>query len=91
MIKKIIYLVIGATLFVLAAEKNASATTTPPSGRIILITGSCSSGKSTLARNIANKLNAKYFAFDEYVMPIILNNIIAQYVGKPLAYLLTKL
>jgi dephospho-CoA kinase len=55
-------------------------------GRIIFITGSCSAGKSSMSRIVAQKLQAKYFAFDEYVMPLILKKFITKHYGKVLAY-----
>jgi len=55
-------------------------------GRIIFISGSCSSGKSSMANIIAQKLHAKSFAFDEYVMPLILKKFITKHYGKFLAF-----
>ncbi len=89
--KKFIYLFIFATLGVRANSGSLLVEPATPQGRVIFITGSCSSGKSTLARNIAQNLNAKYFAFDEYVMPIVLKKMIATHVGSFFAFFLTKL
>lgn len=58
-------------------------------GRVILVSGSCSSGKSSMAKIIAQKLNAKSFAFDEYVMPIVLNKFIQKHYGKILAFFIS--
>lgn len=60
-------------------------------GRVILITGSCSSGKSSLARLVAQDIDASYFAFDEYVMPIVLKKMVEKTVGKFVAFFITKL
>ena len=54
-------------------------------GRIIFVTGSCSSGKSSMSQIIAQRLNAQYFAFDEYVMPLILKKFVTKHYGKVLA------
>jgi chloramphenicol 3-O-phosphotransferase len=61
-----------------------------PPGRVIFITGSCSSGKSSLARLVAQDLHASYFAFDEYVMPIVLKKMVEKTVGKFIAFFITK-
>jgi chloramphenicol 3-O-phosphotransferase len=55
-------------------------------GRIIFVTGSCSAGKSSMANVIAQKLDAKSFAFDEYVMPEILKKFITKHYGKFVAF-----
>lgn len=60
-------------------------------GRIIFVSGSCSSGKSSMAKIIAEKLNAKSFAFDEYVMPLILKAFITKHYGKTVAFFVNKL
>lgn len=73
------------------SAKSTDSRPTVQSGRVIFITGSCSSGKSSLAQSVAQKLNAKYFAFDECVMPRVLNKMIARYVGSFFAMLVTKL
>ena len=64
---------------------------TLPPGRIIFITGSCSAGKTSMARIIAQKLNAKSFAFDEYVMPIVFKKFIKKHYGKFLGFFINKL
>jgi dephospho-CoA kinase len=63
----------------------------PSQGKIIFITGSCSSGKSSIAKIIAQKMDAKVFAFDEYVMPIVLKKFIANHYGKFLAFFISGL
>ncbi len=60
-------------------------------GKIIFVTGSCSAGKSSMAKIIAQKLNAKSFAFDEYVMPLILKKFITKHYGKFLAFFISGL
>lgn len=55
-------------------------------GRVIFVTGSCSSGKSSMAKNIAQTLNAKSFTFDEYAMPLILKKFIQKHYGNFLAF-----
>jgi len=60
-------------------------------GRIIFITGSCSAGKSSLTKLVAQQLHAKTFAFDEYVIPKVLNNLMEQYVGKLFASFFTTI
>jgi chloramphenicol 3-O-phosphotransferase len=60
-------------------------------GRIIFVTGSCSSGKSSMAKVIAEKLHAKSFNFDEYVMPLILKKFITKHYGKFLAFFISGL
>ena len=59
-------------------------------GRIIFVTGSCSSGKSSMAKIIAQKLNAKLYAFDEYVMPIVLKRFIKKHYGSFVAFFVNK-
>lgn len=58
-------------------------------GRVIVVTGSCSSGKSSMAKIIAEKLNAQSFAFDEYAMPKILEKFIQKHYGKFLAFFIS--
>lgn len=58
----------------------------PLQGRIIFVTGSCSSGKSSMAKIIAQKLNAKFFNFDEYVIPLVLKKFITKHYGKFLSF-----
>lgn len=60
-------------------------------GKIVFVTGSCSAGKSSIAINLAQKLNARYFNFDEIVMPIILKNFIKKHYGKFLAFFINKI
>jgi len=60
-------------------------------GRIIFVTGSCSAGKSSMAREIAQKLHAKSFNFDEYVMPLILKKFVEKHYGKFLAFFVSGL
>jgi deoxyadenosine/deoxycytidine kinase len=60
-------------------------------GKIIFVTGSCSAGKSSMAKEIAQKLNAKSFAFDEYVMPLILKKFVTKHYGKFLAFFVSGL
>jgi chloramphenicol 3-O-phosphotransferase len=60
-----------------------------PQGRIIFVDGSCSSGKSSMAKIIAEKLHAKSFNFDEYVMPLILKKFITKHYGKFLAFFIS--
>lgn len=60
-------------------------------GRVIFITGSCSSGKSSLSKIVSQELNANYFAFDEYVMPRMMKKMVEKRVGKILAFFVTKL
>ncbi len=60
-------------------------------GRIIFVTGSCSSGKSSMAKVIAQKLNAKSFNFDEYVMPLVLKKFVEKHYGKFLAFFVSGL
>lgn len=55
-------------------------------GKIIFVNGSCSSGKSSIVKILAQKLNAKTFAFDELVMPIVLKKFITKHYGKFLAF-----
>lgn len=68
------------------AQKAVQKQNSLPTGKIIFITGSCSSGKSSMANIIAQKLHAKSFAFDEYVMPLILKKFITKHYGKFLAF-----
>jgi len=65
--------------------------TTPTQGKIIFVTGSCSSGKSSMAKIVAQKLNAKIFAFDEYVMPIVLKKFVKKHYGSFLAFFINGL
>ena len=92
--KKSFYLII-VMMFVKqvqgAAVKADQCSTDKPQGRIIFITGSCSSGKSSLARLVAQDLNAPYYAFDEYVMPIVVKKMVEKTVGKFFAFFITKL
>lgn len=60
-------------------------------GKIIFITGSCSAGKSSIASIVAQRLNAKSFAFDELVMPVIMKKFIAKHYGKVVAALVTTM
>jgi chloramphenicol 3-O-phosphotransferase len=60
-------------------------------GKIIFVSGSCSSGKSSMAKFIAQKLDAKSFAFDEYAMPLILKNFITKHYGKLIAFFVSSL
>jgi chloramphenicol 3-O-phosphotransferase len=62
-----------------------------PQGKIIFISGSCSSGKSSIAKIVAQKLDAKIFAFDEYVMPIVLKKFITKHYGRFLAFFISGL
>jgi deoxyadenosine/deoxycytidine kinase len=55
-------------------------------GKVIFVTGSCSAGKSSMARILAQKLNAKSYAFDEYVMPIVLKKFVEKHYGRFLAF-----
>lgn len=57
-----------------------------PPGKIIFVTGSCSSGKSSMAKIIAEKLHAKSFAFDEYVMPMVLKKFVKKHYGSFAAF-----
>jgi deoxyadenosine/deoxycytidine kinase len=63
----------------------------PTPGKVIFITGSCSSGKSSMARILSQKLDAQMFAFDEYVMPLILKKFITKHYGKFLAFFISGL
>lgn len=58
-------------------------------GKVILVSGSCSSGKSSMARIIAQKLNAKSYAFDDYVMPQVLKGFIKKHYGSVLAFFIS--
>jgi chloramphenicol 3-O-phosphotransferase len=60
-------------------------------GKIIFISGSCSSGKSSLAKIVAQKLDAQMFAFDDYVMPLILKKFITKHYGKIMAFFISGL
>jgi chloramphenicol 3-O-phosphotransferase len=60
-----------------------------PQGRIIFVTGSCSAGKSATSKVIAEKLHAKSFNFDEYVMPLVLKKFIIKHYGKFLAFFIS--
>lgn len=55
-------------------------------GRIIFVNGSCSAGKSSIAKILAKQLNAQYFAFDERVMPKVLKKFIKKHYGSFLAF-----
>jgi deoxyadenosine/deoxycytidine kinase len=59
-------------------------------GKIIFVSGSCSSGKSSMAKILAEKLDAKSFAFDEYVMPLILKKFVTKHYGKFVAFFVSK-
>ncbi len=73
-----------------SASQPENITSEPAApGRIIFITGSCSAGKSSIAKIIADRLDAKYFAFDEYVLPIVLKKFITKHYGKLLSKLLS--
>jgi deoxyadenosine/deoxycytidine kinase len=83
-----------------AHDKDESASTatllstsevSPTPGKIIFITGSCSSGKTSMARILSQKLDAQMFAFDEYVMPLILKKFITKHYGKFLAFFISGL
>jgi deoxyadenosine/deoxycytidine kinase len=73
----------------LLAHSKIENTTLSP-GKIIFITGSCSSGKSSMAKIIAQRLNARSFAFDEYVMPIVLKKFIRKHYGGLAAFFVNK-
>jgi len=94
--KKIAFLssvVIGFTVsfsVLTVLSKNSSEKTDIKRGRVVFVTGSCSSGKSSLARVIAQKLKAKSYAFDEYVIPILARKMVEKEVGKPLAFFITR-
>ncbi len=64
---------------------------TPKPGQIIFVTGSCSSGKTSMAKIIAQKLNAKSFTYDDYVMPVVLKKFITKHYGKFLAFFISGL
>lgn len=75
----------------LSAKSNVSndgstKSATKPHGRVILVSGSCSSGKSSMAKVLAKKLDAKSIAFDEYVMPKVLKKFVRKHYGSFLAF-----
>ena len=83
------YLFIAAGMMCAAtasAQKNQSTPTTVTPGKVIFLTGSCSAGKSSMARILAKKLNAKSFAFDEYVMPKVLKKFVTKHYGRFVAF-----
>ncbi|MBD3232079.1 hypothetical protein GF322_05495 [Candidatus Dependentiae bacterium] len=51
-------------------------------GKIVFVTGSCSSGKSSLVDCLSKKINAKVFKFDDYVMPMIIKKFVEKHYGK---------
>jgi len=71
-------------------NNHAGKKRAPASGRVIFVTGSCSSGKSSLARSIAQHLDAKSYAFDEYVIPIITRKMVEKEVGTVPAFFITR-
>lgn len=73
-------------IFVKISATDDKILNIPSQGKIIFVTGSCSSGKSSMAKIIAEKLNAKSYAFDEYVMPIVLKKFLKKHYGAFLAY-----
>ncbi|MFA5306754.1 MAG: hypothetical protein WC365_04870 [Candidatus Babeliales bacterium] len=75
----------------LACGLSASLEQTEKQGRIIFISGSCSSGKSSIVKILAHELNAKTFTFDEYVMPLILKKFITKHYGRFLAFFISGL
>jgi deoxyadenosine/deoxycytidine kinase len=70
---------------------NSTSTSATPKGKIIFVTGSCSSGKSSMVKILAQKLNAKIFTFDEYVMPRVLKKFITKHYGRFLAFFISGL
>lgn len=72
-------------------EKNTIEKSQTTPGKILFITGSCSSGKSSMATILAKKLNAEYFAFDELVMPVILKRFIVNQYGKFLGFFINNI
>lgn len=86
--RNIVIHVVGLFFIVVSSNaKNIPNTLNKPCkpGRIIFITGSCSAGKTSLAKIIAKNLKAESFAFDEFAMPIIIKRFIAKYHGKLVA------
>ena len=102
MFKKIIYFFLLTSLTLLSAcqrkthKKKVPCHTTltmkipAKQGHIIFINGSCSSGKSSISKILAQKLKAQYFAFDELVMPKILQKFIVKHYGPVLGFVINK-
>jgi len=81
--KRIILVMLTLWMSVVAQVTRSTLTDVAPKpGRIIFITGSCSSGKSSMAKIIAKKLDAKSYEFDEYVMPLILKKFVVKHYGN---------
>lgn len=70
---------------------SASLEQAEKQGRIIFISGSCSSGKSSIVKILAHELNAQTFTFDDYVMPLILKKFITKHYGRFLAFFISGL
>lgn len=70
---------------------NAGSNALIKPGNVIFVTGSCSSGKSSISTIVAQKMNASYCAFDEFVMPLVLKKFIEKQYGKVLGFIITKL
>jgi len=89
MVRAVIFFIFMGMLFsqssVAKNIKKTSYESCKP-GRIIFITGSCSAGKTSIAKIIAERLDAKYFAFDELVWPATLKKFIAKHYGKLVAW-----
>ncbi len=90
--KKVIRGIVVSLAFLgaLHPSKNKNHLDLPSPGKIIFITGSCSSGKSSMAKIIAQRLNARSFAFDEYVMPIVLKKFVRKHYGGLAAFFVNK-
>jgi chloramphenicol 3-O-phosphotransferase len=90
--KLLLCIVLGFGVQIAYGEKNTKTSRVPEKkGRIIFVTGSCSSGKSSLARLIAQQLDAKFFAFDECVIPVLTRKMVEKEVGKVPAFFITKI
>ena len=59
-------------------------------GKVIFITGSCSSGKTYMAKILTKKLDARFFAFDETVMPVVLKEFIKKHYGRLFGFFINK-
>lgn len=86
-----LFIFISNTLYpARSTSSNQELSDKAPQGRVIFITGSCSAGKTSLSKMLAEELGAKFFAFDEHVMPVLLKKMIDKSIGKFFSFFLAK-